>query len=216
MPGLSLAHLRSLRTGRSRKTFRLEARHIQLCAKQHSDVDAWIQRTTTEFGGKLQFSTEDNMHRLNWLANALPSELTGKLSHQAYPGLHLSFPDRTSEGDLPPFDTLKADGISSSEFYGVPEPFNRRMWASGRITFSSEGCSSLQSAADRRTSQKLKLISKKGFEEGNPMIFVTRDMSWSPISPEEIEISVESITEERTHVFLPPSHERISREGSNF
>lgn len=93
-----------------------------------------------------------------------------------------------------PEASLRTDGTDAD--FCPPEPFSRRMWAGGTMTWNKDWALKVgEKAAAVSTVAK---IEKKGFEAGNPMIFVKQ----------RIEVTVEGrsepgMVEERTHVYQP-------------
>ncbi|KAF7440537.1 hypothetical protein PC9H_000883 [Pleurotus ostreatus] len=104
-------------------------------------------------------------------------------------GHHLAFfHPRNAEANL------RKDGTDAE--FCPPEPFTRRMWAGGKISWNTEKPLLIGRAATATST--IGSIEKKGFEKGSPMLFVTQRIAVR--MDEETENSVE---EERVHVYLP-------------
>ena len=89
------------------------------------------------------------------------------------------------------------------------------MWASGKLTFP-QGRRPLGAGGRAAFTSHVHTVAKKGFEEGNPIVFMTRKMLWQRCTADKHEkVSEEdaAILEERTHVFLTEHHNRTIREG---
>ncbi|KAJ7452394.1 hypothetical protein B0H11DRAFT_2073235 [Mycena galericulata] len=107
-------------------------------------------------------------------------------------GWHLAFfHARTPESLLSP------DGTDGAVEFGPPEPFTRRMWASGRMSWNA---SHPLLVGEKATSTSIfGSVEKKGFDTGNPMVFVTQKIDITNPTGQT------SITEERSHVYVADS-----------
>lgn len=103
-------------------------------------------------------------------------------------GHHLAFfHPRTPESLLQP------DGTDGE--YCPPEPFTRRMWAAG--TMSWDNRNPLLIGERVIANSKVTSIQKKGFDRGNPMLFLTQSIDYTMLGK-----STPSLVEERKHVYL--------------
>jgi len=91
---------------------------------------------------------------------------------------------------------LRADGTDAD--FCPPEPFTRRMWAGGHISWNATKPLIIGRNATARTTVQGAV--KKGFETGNPMLFVKQFIDITMDEEQE-----PSVREERTHVYLPTS-----------
>jgi hydroxyacyl-ACP dehydratase HTD2-like protein with hotdog domain len=99
---------------------------------------------------------------------------------------------------------LRSDGTDAD--FCPPEPFTRRMWASG----SMEWLVPLVIGDDVKSVATVSSVEKKGFEKGTPMVFVNQTIEYTKIGN-----TMAHIVEERSHVYLPPGHnKREVREGT--
>ncbi|KAG1753443.1 hypothetical protein EDB19DRAFT_1845048 [Suillus lakei] len=101
---------------------------------------------------------------------------------------------------------LRADGTDAD--FCPPEPFTRRMWAGGTMTWNKGG--ELKVGEKANVVSTVAKVEKKGFEVGKPMIFVKQ----------RIEVTVEGrnkfgMVEERAHVYQPSVATARSREPLN-
>ncbi|KAJ7632663.1 hypothetical protein FB45DRAFT_913084 [Roridomyces roridus] len=108
-------------------------------------------------------------------------------------GWHLGFfHARTPESQL------ATDGTDGAVEFGPPEPFTRRMWASGRISWNAAHPILI---GDKVTSTStFGSVEKKGLDTDNPMVFVTQKISFTKHGHNQ-----PSITEERSHVYVAES-----------
>jgi hydroxyacyl-ACP dehydratase HTD2-like protein with hotdog domain len=106
-----------------------------------------------------------------------------------------------------PESALRPDGTDAD--FCPPEPFTRRMWAGGSIKWPG----SPLAVGDRVESiSTVSSVEKKGFGRGTPMAFVNQTIEYVKIGE-----SVANIVEERSHVYLPPGHnKREVREGTQY
>ncbi|KAK7014842.1 histone H2B [Favolaschia claudopus] len=108
-------------------------------------------------------------------------------------GWHLGFfHARTPESLLSP------DGTDGALEFGPPEPFVRRMWASGRISWNAKR--PLLVGKTATSSSTFGSVEKKGFDTDSPMVFVTQRINVTMMGEEQ-----PSITEERSHVYMGDS-----------
>lgn len=89
---------------------------------------------------------------------------------------------------------LRRDGTDAD--FCPPEPFTRRMWAGGKISWMAGNPLLIGGKATSRMT--IGSVEKKNFDRGRPIVFVNK----------KIEISMEdsaapSVVEERVHVYLP-------------
>lgn len=94
-----------------------------------------------------------------------------------------------------PEASLRTDGTDAD--FCPPEPFTRRMWAGGTMTWNKERA--LKVGEKATAVSTVAKVEKKGFEVGKPMIFVKQ----------RIEVTVDGqsqpgMVEERAHVFQAP------------
>ncbi|KAJ7282101.1 hypothetical protein C8J57DRAFT_1299481 [Mycena rebaudengoi] len=112
------------------------------------------------------------LERLTDLYSTLPTRDGSRAPYQppgmATPlpyGTHLAFfHPRTPESLLCP------DGTDAD--FCPPEPFTRRMWAGGRMFWDNDN--PLLSHKGASASSTIASVEKKGFDKGNPMIFVNQ------------------------------------------
>jgi hydroxyacyl-ACP dehydratase HTD2-like protein with hotdog domain len=105
-----------------------------------------------------------------------------------------------------PESALRPDGTDAD--FCPPEPFTRRMWAGGSMKWHSPLV-----IGDRVESiSTVSSVEKKGFEKGTPMVFVNQTIKYRRFGQKAV-----NIVEERSHVYLPPGHnKREVREGTQF
>lgn len=94
-----------------------------------------------------------------------------------------------------PEASLRTDGTDAD--FCPPEPFTRRMWAGGTMTWNKERA--LKVGEKATAVSTVAKVEKKGFEVGKPMIFVKQ----------RIEVTVDGqsqpgMVEERAHVYQAP------------
>jgi len=103
-----------------------------------------------------------------------------------------------------PESVLRSDGTDAD--FCPPEPFTRRMWAGGSMKWSAP----LVIGDNVKSVATVSSVEKKGFEKGTPMVFVNQTIEYTKIGN-----TVAHIVEERSHVYLPPGHnKREVREGT--
>lgn len=156
---------------------------------------------------------EDTLHpeQLSSLYVTLPTRMTTAKPYYSLPqlgqplgyGHHLVFFNPRI-----PESRLRADGTDSE--FCPPEPFVRRMWAGGKFTWNIP---LLSIGAKATAVARVDSVQKKGFDGVKPMVFVNKKI--------QVYLDGEkfpSVTEERTHVYLPISDEpkvktRLPRAG---
>ncbi|KAL0581700.1 hypothetical protein V5O48_000282, partial [Marasmius crinis-equi] len=94
---------------------------------------------------------------------------------------------------LAPESELRSDGTEND--FGPPEPFTRRMWAGGKMAWNP----SIPLLVGEKTESTwwVDSVEKKGFDKGNPMLFVNKKIEYLMIGKAE-----PSVIEERMHVYL--------------
>ncbi|KAJ6596939.1 hypothetical protein DFH09DRAFT_904224 [Mycena vulgaris] len=108
-------------------------------------------------------------------------------------GWHLAFfHARTPESLLSP------DGTDGAAEFGPPEPFTRRMWASGRMSWNLKH--PLLVGETAKSTSTFGSVEKKGFDTGNPMVFVTQKIDITMAGKTH-----PSVMEERSHVYVAES-----------
>lgn len=162
----------------------------------------------------------------NWIASEKSLVLTDTLSSNHLSDLYITLPTRDGIRGEPfpspskglkldyghhlifchprnPESGLRPDGTDAN--FCPPEPFTRRMWAGGSMRWYNplkidERVNSLSTVSS---------VEKKGFEAGRPMVFVNQTIHYRRDGT-----SAADIVEERSHVYLPPGHnKREVREG---
>ncbi|TFK42545.1 hypothetical protein BDQ12DRAFT_676393 [Crucibulum laeve] len=168
------------------------------------------------------FSTAVNTDALDkWIESPPTHTLVDRFTFEHLSDLYITLPTRdgtrtpyiTPEESQPlpyghhlaffharqPESRLREDG--TDEDISPPKPFLRRMWAGGKITWNHGN--PLLIGGKATTTSTVEAATKKGFEKGNPMVFVTQ----------KIDITMEdskspSVVEERSHVYFPETAER--------
>ncbi|KAJ7111558.1 hypothetical protein C8R43DRAFT_1041407 [Mycena crocata] len=108
-------------------------------------------------------------------------------------GWHLGFfHARTPESLLSP------DGTDGAVEFGPPEPFTRRMWASGRMSWNAEH--PLLVGEKATSTSTFGSVERKGFDTPSPMVFVTQKIDITKAGK-----SQPSVVEERSHVYVAES-----------
>jgi len=111
------------------------------------------------------------------------------------------FHPHTSEAELAPDQTSDAE-------LGPPKEsgFTRRMWASGGFTWNigsgGSPSSGLKMGRDALAKARVVRVERKGFEKGNPMVFVHQEIEYGHGVPSERTDALPAITERRVHVYL--------------
>ncbi|KAJ7709862.1 hypothetical protein B0H17DRAFT_1029536 [Mycena rosella] len=149
---------------------------------------------------KLVLEDTFNVERLSDLFITLPTRdgtrspyTSPRLSAPVGYGWHLAFfHARTPESHLSP------DGTDGAVEFGPPEPFIRRMWASGRMSWNPEH--PLLVGETATSTSTFGSVEKKNFDTENPMVFVTQKIDITTAGKSE-----PSITEERSHVYVAES-----------
>lgn len=149
---------------------------------------------------------------LRWLEASLPSmpasSRDGSLASGYLPrGFHLALP-QMFRANPPRLEELSKDGTFAGDFYHPPPPFTRRMWASGEFTFNKEKNISIGDPYFVRT--KVINVEGKDLTGSEPKIFFKRQFEWGSWSDDHLS-GEPAITEDRTHVFLTPSHQKVNR-----
>ncbi|KAL0955748.1 hypothetical protein HGRIS_001963 [Hohenbuehelia grisea] len=91
---------------------------------------------------------------------------------------------------------LRADGTEPD--FCPPEPFTRRMWVGGKIQWNNE--QPLLVGSPATATWEVASVQKKGFEKGNPMVFVNQRIQYRTHGREDV-----SIDETRAHVYVAHS-----------
>ncbi|KAI0636921.1 hypothetical protein C8Q77DRAFT_1215804 [Trametes polyzona] len=90
-----------------------------------------------------------------------------------------------------PEAALRSDGTDTD--FCPPEPFTRRMWAGGRMEWKRP-----LSVGDKATARAtIGAVTKKRFEKGTPMVFVSQKIEYRKQDSSEV-----CIEEDRAHVYL--------------
>jgi hydroxyacyl-ACP dehydratase HTD2-like protein with hotdog domain len=106
---------------------------------------------------------------------------------------------------LAPENQLRPDGTEGD--FCPPEPFTRRMWAGGKIVWNPKD--PLRVGEKATATWSVDSVEKKGFEKGNPMLFVNKKIEYTMIGKAH-----PSVVEERSHVYLSrPQAKSGPREG---
>lgn len=108
-----------------------------------------------------------------------------------------------------PENALRPDGTDAD--FCPPEPFTRRMWASGTMRWNPKPGGALSVGDNAHVVSTIASVEKKGFDAVNthPMVFVKQ----------RIEVTAQgrgepSVVEERSHVYLASrTRKRDAREG---
>lgn len=162
----------------------------------------------------------------DWIASEKSISLTSSLNPEHLADLYATLPTRDSTRGEPfsppskglklgyghhlvffhphnPESILRPDGTDAD--FCPPEPFTRRMWAGGCMRWYGS-----LAMGERVTSMsRVSSVEKKGFEKGMPIVFVNQTIDYRRSGMSEV-----NITEERSHVYLPPGHnKREAREG---
>lgn len=105
------------------------------------------------------------------------------------------FHPHTSEAELAPDQTSDAE-------LGPPKEtgFTRRMWASGGFTWNG----ALKLGRDATAKARVVRVEKKGFDKGNPMVFVHQEFEYGHgVFGARSNALPAPVTERRVHVYLP-------------
>ena len=104
---------------------------------------------------------------------------------------------------------LRADGTDAD--FCPPEPFTRRMWASGTMTWHK--AAALKVGGKATAVSTVDKVEKKGFEVGKPMVFVKQRIRVTADGSSD-----HAIVEERAHVYQAPAAsggKRLPRQGES-
>ncbi|KAJ7285786.1 hypothetical protein C8J57DRAFT_1168486 [Mycena rebaudengoi] len=111
-----------------------------------------------------------------------------RLSKPVGYGWHLAFFHPRAPESL-----LREDGTDAVEFC-PPAPFTRRMWVGGRLSWNAKIPLLVGDLAT--ATSNFDSVVKKGFDTGNPMVFVTQKININTVGRNK-----PSIVEERSHVY---------------
>ncbi|KAJ7582659.1 hypothetical protein C8J56DRAFT_955398 [Mycena floridula] len=161
-------------------------------ALNEAAVDDWISSTK-----ELSLSDTFSLERLSDLYVTLPTRdgvrSSPKPPHLSRPlayGHHLAFFHPRN-----PESSLRADGTDSD--FCPPEPYTRRMWAGGAMTWDVTNPLLIGESATAMST--LASVKKKGFDgKGTPMLFVSQKIDYTMIGKH-----LPSLLEMREHVYLP-------------
>ncbi|KAF9052980.1 hypothetical protein BJ165DRAFT_1400347 [Panaeolus papilionaceus] len=151
----------------------------------------------------------------NWIANPPEAKHKDPLSVERFADLYISLPTRdgtnkpyvapTAGAPIPyghhlaffharrPETLLRADG--TDEDISPPSPFTKRMWASGKVIWNINN--PLLMGKPGIATSSIVSTTKKGFDQGKPMLFITQRLDFKQegnVFP--------SIIEERAHVYF--------------
>jgi hydroxyacyl-ACP dehydratase HTD2-like protein with hotdog domain len=179
-----------------------------LSPTESSSTADWINRSKL---GLLVNKRAIPVEGLRWIESALPTTksapLEQRLSSGYLPdGYHFALPQQIRI-DPPALDELGPDGTFAGDYLNPPSPFSRRMWAGGEFHFHKDRRISLRDPLYVKI--KVLKIELKGLSQSEPKVFLTRRFEWAN-DPQAKDIA---ITEDRTHVFLTPSHRKTIRRG---
>lgn len=197
----------------ARTSSRIACRTISTFMKQH-DKDAlgqWIASPPTH-----TFTDSLSVEHLSDLYVTLPTrDGSRKPFREPQPGSplpfghHLAFFHARRSERL-----LRADG--TDEDISPPPPFSKRMWAGGKITWNANN--PLIIGKPTIAVSTVSSTEKKGFEKGNPMVFVTQNIQFTQEGQQ-----TPSVTEERAHVYFnrevlnsSSKPKKLDREGDYF
>jgi len=93
-----------------------------------------------------------------------------------------------------PETQLRSDGTDGE--FCPPEPFSRRMWASGKMTWDPHN--PLLVGEKAIATWSVDSVQKKGFDKDKPMLFVNKRLDFTMVG-----MGSPSLVEERVHVYLP-------------
>jgi hydroxyacyl-ACP dehydratase HTD2-like protein with hotdog domain len=167
-----------------------------------------------------------------WIASPKSLELTDTFHSNHLSDLYITLPTRDGTRGRPftspvegtplgyghhlaffhprnPEAQLRTDGTDAD--FCPPEPFTRRMWAGGTMTWNKERA--LKVGEKATAVSTVAKVEKKGFEAGKPMVFVKQ----------RIEVTVEGrsepgMVEERAHVYqasVGSVGSRVPRQGES-
>lgn len=191
--------------------FRIACRTISTSMKHHEKdaLDQWIASPPTH---KLTDSL--SVEHLSDLYVTLPTrDGSRKPFREPQPGTPLPFGHHLAFFHARrPERLLRADG--TDEDISPPPPFSKRMWAGGKITWDASN--PLVIGKPAISVSTVSSTEKKGFEKGNPMVFVTQNIQFTQEGQQ-----TPSVTEERAHVYFNPEissskPKKLNREGDYF
>ncbi|KAJ3725914.1 hypothetical protein C8R42DRAFT_603199 [Lentinula raphanica] len=169
------------------------------------ELDAWIAEPK-------QFDLSDALHpeRLADLFITVPSRdgtrkpyREPRAGQKLPPGFEIAFFHfRTPESQL------RTDGTDGE--FCPPDPFSRRMWASGKMTWDNNNPLLIGERA--KATWTVDSVQKKGLDTGKPMLFVNKRIDFTMVGK-----GTPSLVEERVHVYLPDAQveSRAPREVKN-
>jgi len=169
-------------------------RTISTSKKQHEidPLDQWIASPPTH-----TLTDSLNVDHLSDLYITLPTRDGSRKPYQEpQPGTPLPFGHHLAFFHArKPESLLRIDG--TDEEFSPPSPFSKRMWAGGKMTWDTSN----PLIIGKRTKSVSTVMSaeKKGFEKGNPMVFVTQNIQFTQEGKQ-----TPSVTEERAHVYFNP------------
>ena len=186
-------------------------RTISTSKKQHEldPLDQWIASPPTH-----TLTDSLNVDHLSDLYITLPTRDGSRKPYQEpQPGTPLPFGHHLAFfHPRKPESLLRTDG--TDEEFSPPSPFSKRMWAGGKMTWDTSN----PLIIGKRTKSVSTVMSaeKKGFEKGNPMVFVTQNIQFTQEGKQ-----TPSVTEERAHVYFNPEAsskqpKKFDREGEYF
>lgn len=177
-----------------KKSFRVACRTISTSLKQHEmdALDQWIVAPPIH-----TLTDSLSAERLSDLYVTLPTRDGSRKPYQEpQPGAPLPFGHHLAFFHARrPERLLRADG--TDEDISPPSPFSKRMWAGGEITWNASN--PLIIGKPTKSISTVSATEKKGFEKGNPMVFVTQNIQFT-----QEDQQAPSVTEERAHVYFNP------------
>lgn len=106
-----------------------------------------------------------------------------------------------------PEPALRLDGTDAD--FCPPEPFTRRMWASGTMRWNPKPGGALSVGNKAHAVSAIASVDKKGFDREHPMVFVNQRIQVTTHGREE-----PSVVEDRAHVYLASrGNNQTTREG---
>ena len=102
-----------------------------------------------------------------------------------------------------PEASLRTDGTDAD--FCPPEPFTRRMWAGGTMTWNKDG--ELKVGEKATAVATVDKVEKKGFDVGKPMVFVNQRIQVTGKGRIE-----HGMVEERAHVYVASGRSEMKRE----
>ena len=195
----------------ARTSFRIACRSISTSMKQHEKdaLDQWIASPPIH-----TLTDSLSVEHLSDLYVTLPTrDGSRKPFREPQPGTPLPFGHHLAFFHARrPERLLRADG--TDEDISPPPPFSKRMWAGGKITWDASN--PLIIGKPTISISTVSSTEKKGFEKGNPMVFVTQNIQFTQEGQQ-----TPSVTEERAHVYFNPEVssgklKKLDREGDYF